>query len=284
MTTDGFLTDCPRELILRDIHTPFLNAFKEHIRDSGLDPETFLELIATTHALFSWKTRGQYALDHGMISAFAGLQKPPGDHESVKAWLLKNVANDGVKTLHEIRRLSSLVEVYKGAPFLSISFLKYISTQFDFKRKPVPFRDECIASVPWRDIPEMEMFLKRYVASFPYKVNSAEALTRFEQHIKLIENRRKVERTRKRRLEEPFRVDSLYPKTLRLCVRCALQGASGFHKSFTHKSFTSFVFTASATTHAGAVDAPSIATSARTSRGISSTYILYLSRATSSMC
>jgi len=30
-----------------------------------------------TDTLFSWKTRGQYALDHGGISAFAGLQKPP---------------------------------------------------------------------------------------------------------------------------------------------------------------------------------------------------------------
>ncbi len=119
----------------------------------------------TTNALFSWKTRGQYALDHGGISAFAGLQKPRGGHEQVKTWLLENVANDGVKTLNEIRRLSSLVEVYKGSPFLSIMDLKYISTQFDFKRKPAQFREECIASSPWRDIAEMETYIKRYVTS-----------------------------------------------------------------------------------------------------------------------
>jgi len=36
MTTDGLLTDCPREEILRTIHTPFLSTYKRHIRDTGL--------------------------------------------------------------------------------------------------------------------------------------------------------------------------------------------------------------------------------------------------------
>jgi hypothetical protein len=219
MTTDGLLTDCPRDVILREIRTPFLMALKSHIEDSGQDPDSYLELKCTTNALFSWKTRGQYALDHGGVSALAGLQKPRGDHESVKAWFLENVANDEVKTLNEIRRLSSLVEVYKGSPFLSIMYQKYISTQFDFKRKPVQFREGCIASSPWRDTAEMDTYVKRYVTTFPYKVNSASSLKQLEQHISQVEARRKIERTRKRRLEEPFRVFCLYPKVLRLCVR-----------------------------------------------------------------
>lgn len=56
---------------------------------------------------FAWKTR---ALDTGEISALAGLQKPAGDPPSARAWFIENVANSDVKTLNEVKRLTSLIE------------------------------------------------------------------------------------------------------------------------------------------------------------------------------
>lgn len=49
---------------------------------------------------------------------------------------------------------------------------KYISTQFDLKRRPVQYKEECVLSRPWSDVKEMETCLKRYVQHFPYKVHS----------------------------------------------------------------------------------------------------------------
>lgn len=241
MTTDGLLTNAPLEFILRNVKTPFVEAYKSLVKDSGGHPDGYLELKASTERLFSWKTRGQYALDHGAICALAGLQKPRGGHEAVGPWLLENVANRGVKTLNEIHRLTSLLEVYKGSPFGDVRMLKYISTQFDFKRRPAPYKEECVSTKPWSDVKEMETWLKRYVDPFPYKVNTGPALNLFEGFISAVEGRRKAERRRKRRVEEDYRVRSLYPQALRLCARAALQGAAGFSRKFTSREVVNFL-------------------------------------------
>lgn len=152
MTTDGLLTNAPREFILRNVKTPFVEVYKKLVQDSGGNPDDYLEVKGSTERLFSWKTRGQYDLDGGAICALAGLQKPRGGHEAVRPWVIENVANREVKALNEIHRLASLLEVYKGSPFGDVRMLKYISTQFDFKRRPAPYKEECVFSKPWSDV------------------------------------------------------------------------------------------------------------------------------------
>lgn len=243
MTTDGLLTDATREFILNNVDTPFLGAFKALVEDSGGRSDEFLEEKGHTDNLFSWKTRGQYALDGGSISALAGLQKPPGSPEFVSSWVMENVANDRVKCLNQINRITSLVEVYKGSPFGNVSVLKYISTQFDFKRCPVPYEDTCIRSKPWADTKAMDLWEKRYVSPFPYKVNTERSLRQFDAFIEDIEARRKVERRRNRRLECGYRVDSLLPTALRQCARSALQGAAGFSRKYSSREVVHYLRT-----------------------------------------
>jgi len=72
-------------------------------------------------------------------------------------------------------------------------------------------------------------------------VNSSSYLKDFERFIKELEARRRAERARKRRLEEPFRVGALYPKALRYCVRCALQGLGGFSRRYSHREIIHFL-------------------------------------------
>lgn len=98
-----------------------------------------------------------------------------------------------------------------------------------------------MSSEPWADVKEMETWLKRYVEGYPYKVNSAASLHQFEVYIREVEARRKAERRRKRRIEAGFRVASLYPQALRLCVRSALQGCAGFSRKYTSREVVNFL-------------------------------------------
>jgi hypothetical protein len=110
---------------------------------------------------------------------------------------MENVANYDVKALHEIHRTTSLIEVYKGVISAPLN-----TTQFDLKRRPAPYKDDCVHSRPWSDVKEMETWLKRYVKNFPYKARSLQQL---EMYISDVEARRKAERRRKRRLEDGYR-------------------------------------------------------------------------------
>jgi hypothetical protein len=64
--------------------------------------------------------------------------------------------------------------------FGDMNTLKYISTQFDLKRKPAHFLEECVSSTPWSDVSEMETYIKRYVNGYPWKVYSETTLQAFE--------------------------------------------------------------------------------------------------------
>jgi hypothetical protein len=191
-----------------------------------------LECKSETNRLFSWKTRGQFALDHGKISAMAGLQKPKGSFPEVKTWFLDNVASDNVKMLNEVKRLASLLEVYKGSPFGRVEYLKYISTQFDFKRMLIRYNETSLSTIPWRDLKEMVVFKKEYATSYPYKINTEESLKQFERFTSSLDARVKAERSRKRRLETVFRASSLLPNVIKQCSRCALQGKAGFSRKY----------------------------------------------------
>jgi len=138
MTTDGLLTNATHEFILQNIKTPFIETFKTLVQDSGGRPEGYLERWASTDRLFSWP---RAVRPRGAISAFAGLQRPSGGHEAVSSWLIENVANHDVKALHEIHRLASLLEVYKGSPFGDISTrqIHLHPVRLEAKARPVLF-------------------------------------------------------------------------------------------------------------------------------------------------
>lgn len=75
MTTDGLITDCPLEKV-KEIESPLVNGRPRRKEEIGLPKSSWIELKGSTEELLSWKTRGQHAVDHGEISALAGIQKP----------------------------------------------------------------------------------------------------------------------------------------------------------------------------------------------------------------
>jgi hypothetical protein len=237
VTTDGFITDAPFEEILRDIDTPFVKAYKRCITELGDAPEKYLELKGTSENLFSWKTRGQFDMDKGLITAMAGLQKPKKtDHEGVKAWFVESVVNDKVKAYNKIERLLSLTSVYKGSPFGSIEQYKYISTQYDFKRRLVKHSKGFLFSEAWSNVGDMSKFVKRYVSPYQTKIRDDESLREFELYINNLDIKSKAERARKVRLIRGLKRECLYPIALKTCVRCALKGEAGFSQKYTGSS------------------------------------------------
>lgn len=201
---------------------------------------------ARSNKLFSWKTRGQYDLDAGKISALAGLQKPlNASPEEVREWVLENIANPSVKASNTFTRWLRLDEVYKGAPFGKVTAVKYISTQYDFKRRPIHHPDGFVASEPWKSVEKMKRFIKLYVNAYPNKVDkvdNAQALKNFEVYTTDVDKRLKAERARKRRLERELKVSILHPRALKLCVRLALHGDAGFKRGYSYREIIDFLF------------------------------------------
>lgn len=77
--------------------SPFIKPFKKETRGLGLDEGACLECKCETNSLFSWKTRGQFSLDHKKISALAELQKLRLTFEELKVWFNTEVAGKALR-------------------------------------------------------------------------------------------------------------------------------------------------------------------------------------------
>lgn len=236
MTTDGLLTTCSHETAIREIKSPLVTSFRKAVVSVKAAEESYLELKGSTQEVFSWKTRGQFALDHGEISALAGLQAPgSGVFKVVKEWLEREVCVEGSVTQNMQCRLSSLIEVWGGSPFRRLEYFKFISTQYDFKRDLV-FSDrdgDFVESEPWLDLKAKDKFLKTYVKGYPYKVSNAGLLRKFKVHQSEVDAQKKAERSRKKRIDLSLRKANSFPEMLKQCTRCALQGKLGFSREYT---------------------------------------------------
>ena len=234
MTTDGLITNCSHENIIKEIKTPLIMAFRQAVASAGASEETYLELKTETEKLYSWKTRGQFAVDHGKISALAGLQPPEGDLTVVSKWISEEVFSTACVTKNSQGRLSSLQEVWGGSPFRRVEYMKYISTQYDFKRELVLSlrSDDFLESKPWNTLKDKDRFIKRYVKKYHQKVCTTASLQEFELYQVEVEVKQKAERARKQRLDTSLRNAWTIPEILKQCSRCALQGLLGFKQPY----------------------------------------------------
>lgn len=234
MTTDGLITSCGLESIIKEIKTPLIMSFRRAIVSAGALDESYLELKTETEALYSWKTRGQFSIDHGRISALAGLQAPEGDLSVVSKWIAEEVFSEACVTKNSQGRLSSLQEVWSGSPFRKVNYVKYISTQYDFKRMLVlsPRSGSYLDSKPWNTLKEKDRFIKRYVKVYHKKVSTSKSLEEFEQFQLEVEAKSKAERARKQRLDTSLRNSWTIPEILKQCSRGALQGLLGFTRPY----------------------------------------------------
>lgn len=120
--------------------------------------------------------RGQYALE-GRSALLPGSRGQAGVMRLLARGLSRTLLTTiDVKALHEIHRLASLLEVYKGSPFGDISTrqIHLHPVRLEAKARPVLFwKSACSPGLGLTTSRWTLLVIKRYVMHYPHKVNSS---------------------------------------------------------------------------------------------------------------
>jgi len=174
VTTDGFLTDAPFE-VLNDLSLfGFRDAYK-YVRGEMVGDDTMWEIKHKAKTLIMITTRGNLGVgiiqDNPLPVAKAGYKPPPEFNEMFKNKVSEELAKLFLtrkgKIVMSYNKLPSPKEyVRKNADGLSVFQKKRIEWEYDLKRKPVNMRMETVTidgetyehlsfdSVPWETVEE----------------------------------------------------------------------------------------------------------------------------------
>nr|YP_010736379.1 putative DNA polymerase of type B [Zygnema circumcarinatum]QKQ14709.1 putative DNA polymerase of type B [Zygnema circumcarinatum]WEL36352.1 putative DNA polymerase of type B [Zygnema circumcarinatum] len=91
---------------------------------------------------------------------------------------------DDIVVLEKSGKGKFLCLVSKGSPLGRVEYFKYISTQYDFKRREIEYENTLLNSVPWRCVEAKRKYKQKYTADYP--LESQESLRKF---LELLEDR-----------------------------------------------------------------------------------------------
>ena len=152
VTTDGFITDCPEDL-LKSLNLYGFRSYMESARlflTDGTEPELW-EIKHIQNDLINFTTRGNVSLHDKIINPYMysgkiyegvcahnGLKsKYESDSYKDRLWLMKGILSRNDKVKRIISTCTSLKEMLqKNKAFAVIEEVSYLSMDFDMKRKP----------------------------------------------------------------------------------------------------------------------------------------------------
>jgi hypothetical protein len=180
VTTDGFISDCPSDIIRKlDLYglKPYIESARLFLTDG--EDKTYWEIKHKQNDLINITTRGNVSLQTEREDRFKGVcahnsckYSYTSDTYADRVWLAeKTLSRTGAVSCTALK-FTSFKDLVHGKPFLPIETTRNVHMDFDLKRKPlrnsfhtdiVPIKDKTydiahFNTIPYKDIAEFRLY------------------------------------------------------------------------------------------------------------------------------